>query len=422
MKLTARVIPIFSLVTITAVFLIMGSFFSWYSYGISLYGSVILYCASLLFLIFGYSIVILRLDNSRLVFRKPVSDAFNYFVIIVSIIAVISLFYDRYFLRGIDYFADGIAASRAQINSSTVSGSLFSFFGNLFSYAFLIPLINLFYDWEFKSKRYRKYMFSSCILIMLVFSSLMGGRTVILIALSFLVSCAIGRRVCGKSYLPREISLTKVFLFCLFALFLVASIFYLRALAFNSGEASTYVKSVCQHLSAAYKVDNIDCSIRVHGVDTDSLTYVKAVFLYIYHVLWASESIVQIGGNDASILLAGIDNLVFSRIGFYIDKHSYAGFFVPGGASVYHDLGSIGVIGVFVLTGMLLAIFLYFQSKGRVWLGRFGFVYLFSACLLSLMISPANIPGFILTGVCILIFSFISIFFNSISSFNSAKA
>ena len=341
-------------------------------------------------------------------YKIKTTENFEFFILFVSIIAVFSLFFDRYYLRGIDYFTLGMAGARAKMNSMPASGSFFSIFGNLFSYGFLIPFISLMYDWEYRDRAARYFLLTGSVFVVFFLSYLTGGRTVVLIFLTVLFSCLVGRKVSGLSCLPQKIGLAKSLVFVFTSFFFLGFVFYIRANTFRGGDSSLYVDSVCYHLTSIISDNYLDCRVGVSGgLIDDVLNYGKAVMLYGYHVLWITENIINEGFTSGSVLFYGFADLVLNRLGLTVDAHAYPGYFVPAVAALFHDASILGVVCFFLFLGSLLRFFLFRHRNGYLWSGRFCFTILYAGCLLSLIIPPTNLPGFILSVACIIIYWFI---------------
>lgn len=401
--------PIFFLSVVGLVYVFVGALYVYGVLGLVLPAAIVLYLLSGALLISGYFLGSKLCSRScRTLASHGFSVRFDAAVLLISVCAVFALFFDRYFLRGIDYFSLGMAGARAEINTVGASGSVYSIFGNLFAYSFLVPLVNTVYQWESR-KWSRFFLIVGPLIVMLIFSYLMGGRTVLMITVVMLLSCAVGRYVVGLQLLPKGIGVFNVSIFAVFSFFLLGFVFYVRANTFGGGDSALYVDSMCAHLTSFLSVDaglSWSCNIGVvGGYFSDYLNYMNAVMLYGFHVIWVSDSVVSQGGGG-SVLLAGLGNLLFDRIGVEILPHDYSGYFVPAAAGVWHDLGWLGLVVVFFVSGFFLRIALALHCKGHLWVGRYGFIFFYSASLLALLISPANLPGFILAVVCVLCISF----------------
>ena len=397
-------VPILGLTFIGAMYLVFGLLFVFFIFDIFLFGTVFINLLAFIFLIVGFGIAPYRFK--AVVFcKEKTAQSFDFFILLVSIIAVFSLFFDRYYLRGIDYFALGMAGARAKINSMPASGSFFSMFGNFFSYGFFIPFINLMYEWESRDRIARFFLLVGSFFVVFFLCYLTGGRTVVLIFLAVLFSCLVGRRINGLPCLPHKVGLVKSVAFLSLAFFFLGFVFYVRAKTFGGGDSSLYVDSVCYHLTSVVNDNYLNCRVGVSGsLIDDVLNYGKAVMLYGYHVLWITENIINEGFSSGSILFDGFANLVLNRFGLTVHAHAYPGFFVPAGAALFHDTGILGVVCFFLFLGFFLRFSFFRYRNGYLWSGRFCFTILYAGCLLSLLIPPTNLPGFILSVACMIIY------------------
>ncbi|QFU12853.1 hypothetical protein FIU84_12735 [Stutzerimonas frequens] len=407
--------PIFALFLINFVFVLSGVLYVGYFLGMQLFGAVFLYCVGFVSLVVGYSsslVLYAPFQAPLLIVKSPVFH--DLIFLLIAFLGVFFLFYDRYFMRGIDYFSLGMAGARALINESERSGTVFSFFGHLLSYFLFLPLINVLFDWDERQRdRWVTFMLSTILALML--SYLMGGRTVVLMFLAVIASCLVGRKVLGLRAIPKSFSAWKVCSLILGALFFFTFVFYLRAEAFLDGDSGRYVNNLCDHLTSFMVASGgylWSCDIAFAGEGVGALlNYLSAVLLYGFHVLWVGD-FSYYSEPRSSILMAGFSHLFLSRIGLAIPSHDYAGFFVPAVAAVYHDLGALGVMLVFFTTGCFLVMSAFFLRSGRFFLGRYAFVVFFSVCVLSLLISPSNIPGFLILLICIFLVCAANIFFS----------
>ncbi len=407
--------PLSALLLIYSLFVFLGALYVGCFLGMQLFGAVFLYCIGFVSLVVGYfSLLVLYAPFQAPFVQIKAPVLHDSMFLAIAFLGVFFLFYDRYFMRGIDYFSLGMAEARALINESERSGTIFSFLGNLLSYFLFFPLINVLFDWDERARdRWVTLTVSSVLALML--SYLMGGRTVVLMVLAVVISCLVGRRVLGLRAIPRSISAWKMCLLIFGVIYFFAFVFYLRAEAFLDGDSGRYVENLCHHLtsfmiaSGGYRWS---CDIAFAGEGVGSLlNYLSAVLLYGFHVLWVGD-FAYYSESSSSILLAGFSHLFLSRFGVEIPSHEYAGFFVPAVAAIYHDLGVLGVMLIFFTTGCFLVMSVFFLRSGRLFLGRYSFVVFFAVCVLSLLISPANIPGFLIFFICIyLVFIFYLVLF-----------
>ena len=92
-----NLVPVLGLTVIGALYLVLGLLFIFYIFGIFLYGALFLNILALICLIVGYGIVPYRFKTFSC-YKIKTTENFEFFILFVSIIAVFSLFFDRYYL------------------------------------------------------------------------------------------------------------------------------------------------------------------------------------------------------------------------------------------------------------------------------------------------------------------------------------
>lgn len=360
-----------------------------------------LFCASLFFCVPWRSVSVARRGWVR------ADLVLDYLAFFLCLVALCFLFFDRYVLRGVDYFSLGMAQARDLINSQQGGGSVFSFLGNFFSMLFVVPLVNTIFQWEGRS-RIRWFFLAVASFMMLLLSYLMGGRTVLMITLSVMLACLVGRRVVGKSFLPESFGFLKLACVALVSFFLFGFVFFLRADAFASGDSINYGVGTCRHLMSMLE-PAVDIAAVCDGMWSDAgvlgelYNYVLITLLYGFHGLWVADLAIHSQSGEP-IILSGLGSVVLNRMGFDFGSHEYAGFFVPAAPALVHDYGWLAMCVVFAFLGVLLRFFYEWLWARNDYFGRFGFVSLYSACILSILIPPSSLPNYFLMclGVAVL--------------------
>lgn len=387
--------------TVVGFYIGLAAFFSLAVFDVPVWGGVVLYLSA--YASFGLSFVVaFPRRSARNTVTSPLRSfpvRFDYLMLVISLFAVFLVFYDRYALRGIDYFSLGMAQARAAINSAGSSGSIFSVAGNFFAYLYLLPFVSLILMWEEKSRSYKFLVSLGVLGVVGGLSYLMGGRTVVLITLSVLFSALFGRALVKKKFIPAGIGLMGVVMLVSSAIVFFGAVFYLRSRAFGVGSSAEYVESLCSHLFSFDSNLRGTCAVeRTSGFSGDIWNYFLAILMYAFHCMWVAQSVFEglLHAPGSSVLLSGFSSLFLERLGLVIPEHSYAGYFVPAPAAVFYDLGWLGVFVIFATTGFFFRIVTANFIHGRLWFGQIAFVFMLSSLILSVMISPANLPGFVI--------------------------
>lgn len=355
----------------------------------------------------GYAMAMLRPSTYKSNANSSTVD-YNIVVCIVALTGLFALWFDRTAVRGIDYADVGIAAARAELNREGERGGAISIYGNLFSVLIFLPLINMFFDWDTWPRR-RLIVFVAVVVGLAGLTYLTAGRTVVLIAMAFIGSAMMGRKLEGKSVLPSFLNWTRFFVSLAAVLFLFGSIFALRADAFGASSSGNYLSDLCIHLSQPA----IEIVTQCAGVVTESkgswasdlINYFTAVLLYAFHVSWVGEAVLIDDNGGLNVSFAGFINLFLGRFGFELSATDYDGYFIPAAAGLVFDFGYLVAGFSFLLLGLLVGAAQKSMINRRSGFGRLLFCYTIATILLSVLISTANLPFFLLSVLAILVTS-----------------
>ena len=372
-------------------------------------GFFLLMLGSVFMTFVGYSVAMITQPST--LDAKPSTAQFNILVGLLAVVGVFAIYYDRTVIRGIDYSAIGIAAARAEINRVGERGGTISNFGNLFSVAIYLPLINLIFDWE-KWSRVRYFVLAIVIVGLAGLTYLTAGRTVILVAIALVAAAMFGRGASGLPRLPSFLTPARLLVSLAALMVVFGMIFSLRADAFGVANAGDYLSQLCVHLSQPAIEIMTQCSSTIYnGGSTliNNLTnYATAVILYAFHVAWVSDAVIADNGQGVAITFVGIQSLFLSRFGYVVEVTDYDGYFIPAASGLVHDFGYPVTIAVFLVMGFLMGTFLQAMQRGRMFLGRVAFCYICAALLLSLLISPLSLPFYVLSMLAIAVIGVIT--------------
>ena len=316
-------------------------------------------------------------------------------ILLLGALAIVSLFYDRYFLRSIDYFSVGSARARELLNEGEFDSSFFSVFGNFFLYCYLFPLIRSVLFWEERGSWAHLWVVVLAALQLGAISYLSGGRTAILITLSLCAGALVVRTMLGKPVKPAFFTAGRMFFLLVSVIAAFGFIFWLRSNTFGSGDSFAYFLNICKHLTGGMA---LSCDFGVEsGPLKDVINYLNLVMLYGIHGTWLTEEIVQFGWQGGWITPQGLFSLVFSRFGVEAPPSAFSGFWVPGPAALLNDAGFFGVLGIGFGLGAVAGYLVGQLERSSSLFVAYVLVFGVSFWFLSFLIVPTNIPGFVIS-------------------------
>lgn len=327
--------------------------------------------------------------------RESADIRWDIVILVLGALALAALFYDRYFLRGIDYFSVGVAKGRALLNQGNHDSSIFSVFGNFFLYSYLFPLIRSVVLWEERTAGVRTAVVTFALLELIGVSYLMGGRTAILLTIMVCLGSFVVRRFLGKPYRPAFFTFSRLFLLAAVAMAAFGVFFWFRSRAFGDGASLSYFLNICGHLTQG---TSLQCDFGAQsGYWKDLINYAHLVLLYGTHGTWLTEDVVRTGGAGGWITPQGLFSVFFSRFGVEAPAAAFEGLWVPGPASLLNDFGLWGMLCFSVSFGVLAGILVGYLRRGYLGFAAYALVFAVAFWFLSFLIFPLNIPGFVIS-------------------------
>lgn len=366
------------------------------------FGFVLLLVGSACIALAGYGVVTSQ-SNAPVTRLLYTTTMFNIVVCLVALLGLLAMYYERTSVRGIDYANLGMAGARAEFNRAG-RGGLLSIFGNLFSAAVYLPLVNLIFDWE-RWDRSRFVVLGLVILGLLGLTYITGGRTALMIAVAMAAAAMLGRGALGMRSLPSFLSPAKLALSIFTVAGIFGAVFALRASAFGASSAATYLSQMCVHLSQPTTEIMVRCSTIAqasgfHILD-EVLNYGTAVLLYAFHVAWVGNVIIDAPNPGALTSFVGPQDMFLGRFGFELVATDYDGYFIPASAGLVYDFGYLEMALGFALLGGLAGLFRNMMVSGYFFFGRIAFSLTAAGLLISVMISPVNLPVLLLAIMAI---------------------
>ena len=266
----------------------------------------------------------------------------------LSVLAVAAILIDR-ISRGID-FSQGVCYARVHmtrlgIESGPGINSPFSFFGNLFGPAFLVPVAAVILQPVSRRLAWTVGLVSFASLLAL--STVTASRTGIMLTGAFVTAlCCL--RLMANLPLPRlkwRDGIGVVFIVALSAAFLL-SIFVCRA-QISDMDTSDYIESFSGHLGFVSEPGNADRG-RIFSV-------LGMAVLYVTHSAYTFAGIIGLEEKSGMIIF-GAQRFLLARVGIDLGSAEWAfqGRFpsVPG--MFYHDFGLLGLIVLSLLLAGLV--------------------------------------------------------------------
>ncbi|MFB2762816.1 hypothetical protein [Marinobacter shengliensis] len=350
--------------------------------------------------IIGFGLLTATMPRSsvRLLTSHSRSDVrWDCILLILGALAIGAVFYDRYFIRGIDYFSVGIARAREQLNQGSYQSSVFSVFGNFFLYCYVFPLVRSILFWEERRLGVHFFIIAVVVIELIGVSVLMGGRTALLLLITFGLGSFVARRTLCKPYRPLSLTYSRLLLISLVSLIAFGFFFALRSHAFGDSDSFSYFLNICGHLTTGAA---LECDFGAQsGAGKDAVNYLHLVLLYGTHGTWMTEDIVGAHWAGGWITPQGLYSLVFSRFGLDQPQAAYGGYFIPAPGALLNDFGLWGVVLFALAFGAFAGVLAQRQSLGQTNLATYVLVFAATFWFLSFLIFPTNIPGFVITAV-----------------------
>lgn len=344
---------------------------------------------------FGFTVQVLpHYPHRETRWPTPVSIRWDLFTLLLGALAIAALFYDRYYLRGIDYFSVGIAKSRSLLNEGNHASTVYSVFGNFFLYSYLFPLIRSIIQWEERQPKTLFFIFLFVFFELAAVSYLMGGRTAILLTLMVCLASFVTRHFLGKSYRPSFFTPLGLLVIGGVALLTFGVFFWFRSVAFGSGDSYSYYLNICGHLT---KGTELVCDFGVaSGPWKEISNYFHLIMLYGTHGVWFSESVISSYYPESVVTPQGLFAVFFSRLGFDAPQSAFEGYWIPAAGSLTSDFGILGMLSVSAALGALSAGSVQHLRVGSMGFAVYSTVLLIALWLLSFLILPLNLPGLLL--------------------------
>lgn len=344
---------------------------------------------------------LLLLPNSSSNFKAMTASQLSFNVGFSSLGALLGIglvFYDRVFLRGIDYSV-GLRRARYQWLASE-GGSLVSVVGNLLVPFCYVSMFFLIVHFSRLSRCARLLLFSSAIFGVFGHAALNGGRSNVLLALIMVLSAYLLRWQGGGKRLFFA-GCYKILPVCFLAIFYVASIIKSSAVM---GGVDVETLTV---LGVESLYGQVGDYFNSHHEGSEYLYFMIYGIAYLYHGQWTAQVAYSLPVRDGSYTFHPF-SVILNKLGF-IDAPLQTGFFSDTGAFIslpgafYYDFGFVGVVILSLVVGWLLGLVLRMICvDGNIGGGRLAFIIY---VLFLVLLSPI-LPAYGLSYLNFIIFAF----------------
>lgn len=328
----------------------------------------------------------------------------------LSIIGLFSMAIDKIVIQGIDY-TNGIAIAKYQLieTAENRSGpsSIFSVIGYLLiGFCFWsLSMIIVFYE-ELTKRIRSNYLFLNVFAIFLS-SFLTGGRTNLIIMVSFGVGSQILRNILlkNKSIFTKKNKI-YFYIFVFFTIVFIMYVFNSRAIS-NNIEAQVYSETAIFWMEGTpthhfYRIEKLPTEIA-------QIVYLSLIMIvYLVHSIWILEGTIYIHSLNGDATFVGIKNAL-SKLNL-CDKPlpwEYAGKFIGWPGGLFHDYGLIGVASISILHGLIFG--LNIRTFNNIGIINFVlYLLLFSIIITApfiIFIDLLMIPSVLISAVFLCLFS-----------------
>jgi hypothetical protein len=267
--------------------------------------------------------------------------------IVMSVIGLVSLMYDKVFIQGINY-ADGLAVAREEWrrigeDRDGQASSIFSTLGYFFGSAYYVSAVLTVTQTRVLTARARTVSLLACFILLVANSMLTGGRSSILLMAPMIIS-AYGARRGTRTYVRANKTQTRMIkALALIAGVYVVFIFYQRASA-GDFDALDYALDFLPYLGV-----EADDWYRnsLHGGPLDALSAILVLATaYVTHSLSTVAAIIDAPPEHKTIVFEHITTLLY-KLGL-ADKPDTEWFLtgrfpsVPG--ALWHQFGPVGFV------------------------------------------------------------------------------
>lgn len=306
-------------------------------------------------------------------------------------IGMISLGFDRMFLKKIDYTL-GLRNARYQwINASSpnIFSELLSMFGNFLIPMSYISILLLYLHWEeFSTKkvfRFSRSLISS--IVIFLFAAANGSRSIVFIMIFLLLSVSIIRIILHKKIVPskRKKQDKKIYFIFLFSVIYVLLVFNSSA-EMGSMSSKNLFEILVNDLGGNIKRQYYSFINKL--INSNNIIYhIFSTITYLIHSQWTTEALFSITGRNGNFFIYSITVFLYQlgMISFKPESYLFSGLFISLPGALVYDFGFLGLLLFSFIYGILLGIALLKVGSSKNSGGlEFAFImFVFSSILIA---------------------------------------
>lgn len=324
----------------------------------------------------------------------------SWFLIVLPLVGILLLAYDRIYLRGIDY-TQSLRAARYEWLASE-GGSMFGVVGNLF-----VPLgyVSIFFIFKYSSyiSGWRSgLIIASSLVSVFGHAYLNGGRSNVFLyfVMVYIAYCISGRRFQFSSVLGGRGLLVCLFLF--------VSIFYVGSVTYSSAVIGDVDMRGLLRLAIfdMYGSPDENFFSRNHNF----FVYFALYFaLYLFHGQWTTQVIFELIDRPGYHSIVSAPTVFLDKLGWIdlgMDSRAFSdtGVFISLPGAIYYDFGWLGVLMIPVFLGFFFGLLLAYL-RNNYWRGTLGILLVVT--LPSILILSPVLPVYGFSYFSFIIFSFV---------------
>lgn len=306
----------------------------------------------------------------------------------ISILAILCLFAAK-IEAGVDYSV-GVCQARYQMGATGRTGTPLSVFGNLFSYAFFVPVAAVIT--QNATRRLFWVTIGGAFICLMALSLVTASRSTLMMFCVFCLACVCIRLIIGKSIPKIHLAdiLPVIAIMAVMALF-VLSVFSCRAAA-SGISAAQYQENFQKYMGMnGFSGDDATGAIDA-GLRNQANGFVGMTVLYVVHSAYTFDGVLSLPDAGYGQVLLRYPRQLLARVGLMEPPQDWilAGRFTSLPGALYHDYGLAGLIGGAIALGVLAWLAVVVVRRFATNVAVVGGVAMFFTILLLSPIHPAE--------------------------------
>lgn len=305
-----------------------------------------------------------------------------------ALIGTVLIFYDRVFLRGIDY-TQGLRVARYQWMASE-GGNLPGVVGNILISLGYVCIFLLIIHYLSFTKKVRLILLVSSIISVVGHAALNGGRSNVLMAIVMVVSTLLLREYRASRsniFIIKKRSLLVIPI-------LIGGVFYISVINSSSADLGGFSMRTLTELDINNLYGQVTSGYDVIEELSDKLYHFIYVIAYLFHGQWTAQAAYSLSSHIGSYLLYPY-GIILAKLGILaapIEPGAFSdtGAFISLPGALYYDFGFFGIVVGAAIIGCLLGLALAFISYSKTLGGlKLAFIYYILFLILLSPVLPA---------------------------------